>query len=252
MIRQVKIFVLIALMTSTAAICVAQSWDDDSGWDDGGWEGEEANSWDGGWEGGESSGWDNSGWQGGDDNSGSSNDGGNVQYSASWGSPAPAEITSGDESIFPSSISESSSMLIEETSSIQYDQAGARGNLAYSMAAGGNSKNIFWIVSRDGSQNWRSVNIPCHRYARLFFIPSASGQLIMEELYPNNQVRTYHFGNVVAYKTYRAWFFADTSGTHRMRYKINNGPYSDILTFYVGNCGGGGSGGVCPCCGRPY
>ena len=74
----------------------------------------------------------------------------------------------------------------------------------------------------------------------------------MEELYPNNQVRTYYYGTVVAFRQYRAWFFADTSGTHRMRYKIDNGPYSDTLTFYVGNCGGGGSGGICPCCGRPY
>jgi len=247
-----KNFLFLALMISMAAICAAQPWDDNSGWGDGGWEDGEFSNWDGEWGSADTGSW-NSGSGSADGNSGSTNNdyGGGNQNANSWGSPAPAEMTSSDEAVFPSSISESSSTLIEETSSTQYSQSRVQGDLAYSMAAGG-SKNIFWIVSRDGSQNWRSVNIPCHRYARLFFIPSASGQLIMEELYPNNQVRTYYYGSVAAFRQYRAWFFADTSGTHRLRYKIDNGPYSDTLTFYVGNCGGGGSRGICPCCGRPY
>lgn len=244
MIGIVKISLFFALMISTAAIYAAQPWDDSSGWGDGGWVDEGAGSWDGDWSGADTGSWD-SGSGGGDGNIGSSSN--DYGGSNSWGSPIPAEMTSSDEAVFPSSISESSSTLIEEDSA-QY----AKRDIAYSMAAGGSSRNIFWIVSRDGSQNWRSVNIPCNRYARLSFIPSDSGQLIMEELYPNNQVRTYYYGTVVAFRQYRAWFFADTSGTHRMRYKIDNGPYSDTLTFYVGNCGGGGSGGICPCCGRPY
>lgn len=237
-------FLLLALLTLTAPICTAQSWDDSGDWGDDGWGDSEVDS-----------GWEDSGSEDdGEDNSGSNTDnyGGNNQNADSWGSPTPSEISSSDEAAFPSSISESSSTLIEEANSNQYNEARVEGDIAYSMS-GGSSRNIFWIVSRDGSQHWRSVNIPCHRYARLFFIPSASGQLTMEELYPNNRVQTYHYGNVRAYSQYRAWFFADTSGTHQMRYRIDNGPYSDILTFYVGNCGGGGgSGGICPCCGRPY
>ncbi|HRD15922.1 MAG TPA: hypothetical protein PK181_03755, partial [Methanothrix soehngenii] len=190
MIGIVKISLFFALMISTAAIYAAQPWDDSSGWGDGGWVDEGAGSWDG-----DTESWDG-GSGGGDGNSGSSSN--DYGGSDSWGSPIPAEMTSSDEAVFPSSISESSSTLIEEDSA-QY----AKRDIAYSMAAGGSSRNIFWIVSRDGSQNWRSVNIPCNRYARLSFIPSDSGQLIMEELYPNNQVRTYYYGTVTAFRQYR-------------------------------------------------
>ena len=146
MIGIAKISLLLALMISTAAIYAAQPWDDSSGWVD-----EGAGSWDGDWSGADTGSWD-SGSGGGDGNIGSSSN--DYGGSDSWGSPIPAEITSSDEAVFPSSISESSSTLIEDDSA-QY----AKGDIAYSMAAGGSSRNIFWIVSRDGNQNWRSVNI---------------------------------------------------------------------------------------------
>jgi len=181
----------------------------------------------------------------------------------SWGSPALAEITEPSEgAYFPSSISESPSILVDEATSYQYGQANVASD-AYVMYGGsypsaainGPGKDIFWIVSKDGMKHWRSIKISCHHYARMLIIPSASGQLIMQEKYPSGQVKTYYFGNVMAYKQYRVWFFADTTGIHRMRYKIDNGPYSDILTFHVGPCAKEEDISVkkviCPCCGRP-
>jgi hypothetical protein len=170
----------------------------------------------------------------------------------SWGSPTHAEIPEPSEgAYFPSSVSESLSTLVDETTSYQYGRTNAATNgsaIIYPLVGGtGTSKNIFWIVSKDGTKHWRSINIPCHRYARLLIIPSSSGQLITEERYPDGQVRSHNFGNVRAYNQYRTWFFADTSGTHLLRYRIDNDPYSDILTFHVGSCG---TPEICPCCGQ--
>jgi hypothetical protein len=237
MINRAKyFFLLLVLLISAAVIGAAQSWGD------GDWGGSDVN---GGWGGNNV----NDGWGGGQVNDvwgDSQINGGSVAGNdASWGSPTSAEISSSDEAIFPSSNSEISSTLIDETSSTQYNRA----SVAY-MGWGGSSQNIFWIVSRDGSQHWRSVSIPCHRYARLLLIPSASGQLTMQERYPDGHVQTYNYGYVRAYNQYRFWFFADTSGIHQLRYRIDNGPYSDVLTFHVGSCGGT-VGRICPCCGRP-
>ena len=135
MIGIAKISLLLALMISTAAIYAAQPWDDSSGWGDSGWVDEGAGSWDGDWSGADTGSWD-SGSGGGDGNIGSSSN--DYGGSNSWGSPIPAEMTSSDEAVFPSSISESSSTLIEEDSA-QY----AKRDIAYSMAAGGSSRNIF-------------------------------------------------------------------------------------------------------------
>jgi len=166
--------------------------------------------------------------------------------------PTHADISEpSEEAYFPSRVSESLSTLVDETTSYQYGRANAAidgSAITYPLVGGtGTSNNIFWIVSNDGTKLWRSINIPCHRYARLLIIPSSSGQLITEERYPDGQVRSHNFGNVRAYNQYRTWFFADTSGTHLLRYRIDNGPYSDILTFHVGGCG---TPDFCPCCGQ--
>jgi hypothetical protein len=217
--------------------------------------------------------WDGSGYQGSgsnsDDNGWQADGVTDSDYSSdpsseetdSWESPRPAEISEPSEgAYFPSSISESPSILVDETTSYQYSQANVAsdasvmygGSYPRHYAGTTGTKDIFWIISKDGTKHWRSVNILCHHYARMLIIPSTSGQLVMQEKYPDGQVKTYYFGNVMEHKQYRVWFFADTSGIHRMRYRIDNGPYSDILTFHViGNCGGGGKV-VCKCCGRPY
>jgi len=232
-----KFFLMLVLLISTAVICAAQ-WEDGSGSN------------------GNSQGW-------GDPGNGnfSSGDPGNRDIgwegeitngdSQSWGSPPPAEVSEpSDEAYFPRSVSESTETLMADTES-----AGvmSRPRILAMNAGGGESKNIFWIVSKDGTKHWSSVVIRCGRYARLLIIPSTSGQLIMEELYPNKQVKTYYPGYVNAQQPYKKWFLADTPGIHRMRYRIDNGQYSNILTFYVvGDCPDLVPVRVCPCCNRPY
>lgn len=223
-----KFFLMLVMLISAASICAAQ-WEDGGGSDDTdrGW-GEEITN------------------VGPETNT----NGGINQNTDSWGSPPPVEVSEpSDEAYFPRSVSESTDTLMADTAS-----AGAMSSpRPMMMMDGGESKNIFWIVSKDGTKHWTSVKIPCNRYARLLIIPSTSGQLIMEELYPNKQVKTYYYGYVNAQQPYKKWFLADTSGIHRMRYRIDNGPYSNILTFYVvGDCSDGGKGPVCQCCGRPF
>lgn len=173
------------------------------------------------------------GWKGSEDWEPGWEDGGSL--SSGWSQPPSAETSETSESYFPSSIVESSDALIEESGSLQYSRASSPADTVGLFAAiPGGSQNLFWIVSRDGTMYWRSVNIPLYRYARLLLIPSASGPLILEERYTTGQVRTYNFGNVGANNQYRLWFYADAPGTYQARYRIGNGHYSDILTFHVG------------------
>jgi hypothetical protein len=76
------------------------------------------------------------------------------------------------------------------------------------------SQNIFWIVSRDGSKVAQSVNMPLYSYARAVITPAYQGNLILEETYPNGNVRQYQLGWVQANTQYRIWFYADMRGMH--------------------------------------
>jgi hypothetical protein len=82
------------------------------------------------------------------------------------------------------------------------------------------------------------MNLPLNGYARLEITPGVEGQITIEEMYPDGQVRSYGMGYVKPFHTYKMWFYADTSGTHKMRYNVN-GYYSNILEFYVQGNGNG-------------
>lgn len=143
--------------------------------------------------------------------------------------PNPNPTPDGGEGVYyTSQISEGAGTLIDESASGQYPQA----QIVYSIIPGG-SQNAFWIVSRDGTQNWQSISMPFNRYARLLLIPATSGQLTIEEVYPNGQPRDFNFGWVRQGVPLRMWFYSDARGTHRDRYSISNGPWSDTLTFNV-------------------
>lgn len=152
-----------------------------------------------------------------------------------WTEPPPSETSETGEADFPSSILESPETLIEEGGSFEYSPASSPAPTVapFSIAPGG-GQNAFWIVSEDGTRYWRAVNIPVYHYARLLIIPSSSGSLMVEKRTPAGLVETRYLGNVWAHNQYRTWFYADAPGIHQLRYRIGNGPYSDVLTFYVG------------------
>ena len=58
------------------------------------------------------------------------------------------------------------------------------------------------------------------------------GQITIEEMYPNGEIRTFGMGYVRPYHVYKMWFYGDVPGTHMIRYNIN-GYYSNIVRFYV-------------------
>ncbi len=215
-------FIAIGFLWLFLAISPGLSIDDSDYWENGG--GSDNSGWDNGG-GSDNSGWDNGG---GSDNSGWDNGGGsdNSGWDNGGGSDNSGNTESGEGLFYSNSISESSGAVIDESSSNAYNPA------VMAFIPGGN-QNVFWIVSRDGSKNSRSIELPLYRYVRTLIIPATSGELILEERYPNGQVRSYDFGHVTAHRNYRIWFYADSRGTHLGRYRISNGPYSDTLTYNV-------------------
>lgn len=210
-----KNFVMIAAILFIGASCaVSQGWSsgDDGAWEEGGDGWDNGNGWEDGDNGHSGGDWDNGGDQGG--SGGWDESGGDRQ-----------NTDQGEGVYYSSQISEDSGTLIDESASGQYNQA------QYMLMPGG-SQNVFWIVSRDGSRNWRSIDMPLFRYARMLIIPSISGYMTLEEMYPGGRVRYYEFGYVQSNRPYRLWFYADTPGVHQGRYEVN-GRYSDTLTFNV-------------------
>jgi hypothetical protein len=96
------------------------------------------------------------------------------------------------------------------------------------------SQNLFWITKVDDeSKKFSGMNLPLYGYAKEVLIPSFSGTLTIEELMPDWTVEYFEVGEVTANEEYHTWFYANSPGTHRQRYKINNGPASGVLTFNV-------------------
>ncbi|MCX6680268.1 MAG: hypothetical protein NTX42_07890 [Methanothrix sp.] len=147
--------------------------------------------------------------------------------------PYQPDPNQNDGDMYSFSISESTGTLIDESTSSDYSIASIpQDKMAYGWPGG--SQNSFWITNRDGTRFTQSVSMPLNSYARAVMIPATSGQLILEETYPNGRNREYNIGRVNAFRQYRIWFFADSRGTHISRYHVDNGPYSDTLRHNVG------------------
>jgi hypothetical protein len=105
-------------------------------------------------------------------------------------------------------------------------------------SAGGSSQmpsgsfNALWVVDGAGDMN-DTLSVPLNSYARVFVTPIQAGNLVVEQLNPEDQLRTYNMGAVEPYHTYGIWFYADSPGTHQMRYNVSGGEYSDIVEFNV-------------------
>jgi hypothetical protein len=92
--------------------------------------------------------------------------------------------------------------------------------------------NGLWIVDSTGLNRYPEMSIPLNGYAREEITPSVEGQISIEEMYPNGEVRTFGMGYVRPYHVYKMWFHGDVAGTHMVRYNVN-GYYSNIVRFYV-------------------
>jgi hypothetical protein len=92
--------------------------------------------------------------------------------------------------------------------------------------------NALWVVDDTGEMN-DSLSMPLDGYARVFITPNQGGNVVVEQLYPDNQFRTYDMGVVEPFHTYRIWFYGDTQGTYQMRYSVDGGEYSNVVEFYV-------------------
>lgn len=129
-------------------------------------------------------------------------------------------------SYYLSQINEAPGIIIDESVSSQYPPA------VESTIDDG--QNVLQIVSIDGSINWGSIDMPQYHYARLLIIPSTDGQLNLEEMCPNGEIRYYNLGDVSADHQYRLWKYSDSEGSHLLRYRIDDYyNYSDTVRIYV-------------------
>lgn len=94
------------------------------------------------------------------------------------------------------------------------------------------SFNALWVVDDDGEMN-DTLSVPLNSYARVFITPTQAGNVVVEQLNPEDQLSTYNMGAVEPYHTYGIWFHGDSLGTHQMRYNVNGGEHSDVVEFNV-------------------
>ena len=91
--------------------------------------------------------------------------------------------------------------------------------------------NALWVVDDTGEMN-ESMSMPLGGYVRVFITPNQGGNVVVEQLSPDDQVQAYDMGAVEPFHTYRIWFYGNMAGTHQMRYNVN-GEYSNVIEFYV-------------------
>lgn len=90
-----------------------------------------------------------------------------------------------------------------------------------------NDFNALWVVGDNEEMN-DSLSVPLGNYARVFITPSQGGNVVVEQLNPDDQLQTIDVGMVEPFHTYGIWFYADALGTHQMRYSVNGSDYSDV------------------------
>jgi hypothetical protein len=128
-----------------------------------------------------------------------------------------------DISYYSSQITEAPGILVDESVSPQSV-----------LPSIGDGQNVLRIVSIDGSINWGSIDMPQHQFARLIIVPSTSGQLNLEEMCPNGEIKYYYLGDVSAGNQYRLWKYSDSKGFHFFRYWIDDDyNYSDTIRINV-------------------
>jgi hypothetical protein len=91
--------------------------------------------------------------------------------------------------------------------------------------------NALWVTDYSGEMN-DSLSMPLEGYARVFITPIQTGNVVVEHLYPDDQLDSSDMGAVEAFHTYRIWFYGNMNGTHQMRYNVG-GEYSNVVEFYV-------------------
>jgi hypothetical protein len=101
-----------------------------------------------------------------------------------------------------------------------------------SSVEGAGSFNALWVVDDTGEMN-DSLSVPLDSYARVFITPAQGGNVIVEQLDPDNQLRSDNMGMVEPFHTYGIWFYGEKPGTYQMRYNVNGGKYSNVIEFYV-------------------
>ena len=93
-------------------------------------------------------------------------------------------------------------------------------------------QNRLWIIDLAGFNRYPEINVPQNSYVKEEITPILEGQINLEEIRPDGEIRSYSMSYVYPRHVYNMWFYGDLSGTYTIRYNINGNP-SNIVKFYV-------------------
>lgn len=108
---------------------------------------------------------------------------------------------------------------------------GIRG-LAKELGLSPGARNLLWVISWDLYQVAQSSNITQGMTMQVYIIPGSSGELILEETYPDVSEVSSSLGYVRESYEYSLDFSPKAPGRYVQRFKVN-GEYSNPITFHA-------------------
>ncbi len=93
-------------------------------------------------------------------------------------------------------------------------------------------KSKLWIACVSGPLRLSEISVPMHSWAALELVPGTEGYVTLIQRTPSGSLKSSFKGYVYPKHRYRAWFFADTSGTSQLWYKVG-GQESNRITLSV-------------------
>jgi hypothetical protein len=90
--------------------------------------------------------------------------------------------------------------------------------------------SLLWTTSGNDTQIRQSIIVPLNNTVQEFLVPGISGNLSLNETYPDRQVKSLNLGYALGSHKYAARFVADTPGLHIVRFSVD-GDYSNAVEF---------------------
>ena len=105
-------------------------------------------------------------------------------------------------------------------------------SVANELGVSPDSKNLLWLVSSDVYRILQSANITQGKTIQEYLVPGSSGELKLEETYPDGKNESSSLGYVRESYEYQLSFTANAPGKYIQRFQIN-GEYSNPAIINV-------------------
>jgi hypothetical protein len=81
-------------------------------------------------------------------------------------------------------------------------------------------KSKLWIACVSGPLRLSEISVPLHSWTALELVPGAEGYVTLIQRLPSGSLKSSFKGYVYPGHRYRAWFFADASGSSELWYRV--------------------------------